>query len=99
MNAKDIDYALVAAIIESLTRQRQEEGAPLEHVLVFLPGWKQISGLNGYLKARALIAKNYEVLLLHSMLPLAEQRLVFTPPTRARIILSTNIAETSVTIP
>lgn len=99
MNAEEVDFTLIVAVIESLIRQKQEEGAPLEHILVFLPGWKQISGLSAFLEERRLVKKNYDVLLLHSMLPLEEQRVVFTPPRRPRIILSTNIAETSVTIP
>lgn len=45
--------------------------------------------------------ENYEIHILHSAVPVAEQQAVFSPTSQGvqRIILSTNIAETSVTIP
>ena len=87
------------SLLERLTQQKQEEDSPLEHVLVFLPGWKQITDLADRVGKSFMLSKNYEVLMLHSMLPLQQQRLVFTTPTKPRIILATNIAETSITIP
>ena len=71
-------------------------------VLVFLPGWDDISSL----KARLLAARSsfagqrYAVLPLHSQVAPAEQRRVFAklPPGVRKIVLATNIAETAVTI-
>ncbi|KAI6047638.1 hypothetical protein EDC04DRAFT_2886469 [Pisolithus marmoratus] len=58
------------------------------HVLVFLPGWEDIMG----------VQPSISYTLLY---PLAEQQVIFEPPAEGvrRVILATNIAETSVTIP
>ena len=76
------------------------------HVLVFLPGWDEIQALNRQLLERKLSLPlndptKYSIHLLHSSVPIAEQQIIFDPPPLGirRIVLSTNIAETSVTIP
>ncbi|MDR0689539.1 MAG: ATP-dependent helicase HrpB [Spirochaetaceae bacterium] len=73
-------------------------------VLVFLPGKGEIAAA-----ARALeeagIGNHRRILPLHGGLPLAQQREVIAPPPAGagepprRIILSTNIAETGLTVP
>lgn len=66
-------------------------------ILVFLPGEREIREC-----AEILIGRNYprtEVLQLYSRLSSAEQQRVFHPGNMRRIILSTNVAETSLTIP
>ncbi|MBE6359408.1 MAG: ATP-dependent RNA helicase HrpA [Lentisphaerae bacterium] len=66
-------------------------------ILVFLPGEREIREC-----AEMLIGRNYpgtEVLMLYSRLSAAEQGRVFHPGNLRRIILSTNVAETSLTIP
>lgn len=71
-------------------------------ILVFLPGWDDISTLKEALTANGspFSSGRYQVLPLHSQVAPAEQRKVFqTPPAGARkIVLSTNVAETAVTI-
>ena len=71
-------------------------------ILVFLPGWDDISRLKDSLafSTRFRNQNKYRVLPLHSGVAPKEQQLVFKrPPAGVRkIILSTNIAETSVTI-
>lgn len=66
-------------------------------VLVFLPTERDIREavdlLDGRLRGQA------EVLALYGRLPSAEQQKVFQPGPRRRVIVSTNVAETSVTIP
>lgn len=68
-----------------------KEGA----ILCFLPGWEDIFKIKNL-----LTASNMQVLCLHSRLQDSEQKLIFSkPPAGVRkVILSTNIAETSVTI-
>lgn len=66
------------------------------NILVFVE-WKRkiestISNLNKHLK-------HYEILPLHSELPISEQRLVVTKWDKPRIIVATNIAQESITIP
>ncbi|EGD77765.1 hypothetical protein PTSG_08854 [Salpingoeca rosetta] len=96
-NANDqIDIDLVMGVIEHI--DSQAAGA----VLCFLPGWGEISDLHKKLtqSPRFGNASKYWVLPLHSMIPPHEQRKVFdNPPAGVRkIVLSTNIAETSITI-
>lgn len=75
---------------------------PPGDILVFLPGKSDILGLTDFLKSSAVdLAQSLTVLPFHSSLPLACQHDVFVPaPSGLRkCILSTNIAETSITIP
>jgi ATP-dependent helicase HrpB len=64
-------------------------------LLVFLPGKAEINACLSRLSAE----KHVETLPLHGGLPAAEQDRVFKPGQGRRVILSTNVAETSVTIP
>ncbi|MCZ6678083.1 MAG: helicase-related protein [Candidatus Poribacteria bacterium] len=65
------------------------------NMLVFLPGKGEITAcLDGLRRMR-----NVEILPLHGGLPTPEQDRVFEETARRRIILSTNVAETSVTLP
>ncbi|MDB5987633.1 MAG: hrpA, partial [Nevskia sp.] len=65
-------------------------------VLVFLPGEREINDLARSLPGRFPRA---EILPLYSRLPAAQQDRVFSSGGAARIILATNVAETSVTVP
>jgi len=64
-------------------------------LLVFLPGKAEISACLSRLSGE----KSLEVLPLHGGLPPAEQDRVFQTGHGRRVILSTNVSETSVTIP
>ncbi|KAH9835555.1 P-loop containing nucleoside triphosphate hydrolase protein [Rhodofomes roseus] len=101
----DMPAPLVALTIAHVLR-RSEDG----HVLVFLPGWDDITSVQKCLQGMTggnLLdinfndSRKYSIHLLHSTVPIAEQQAVFEPPPEGvrRIILATNIAETSVTIP
>ena len=65
------------------------------NILVFLPGKGEIFACLDDLRH----LKNVEILVLHGDLPTAEQDKVFEGTTRRRVILSTNVAETSITLP
>ena len=65
------------------------------NILVFLPGKGEIFACLDELRH----LRNVEILPLHGDLPTAEQDWVFEETTRRRVILSTNVAETSVTLP
>ncbi|WP_347331190.1 ATP-dependent helicase HrpB [Marinimicrobium locisalis] len=62
-------------------------------VLVFLPGWRAIEAC-----AQRLAGELCQVVRLHSRVPDAEQARALDPATGPRVILATNIAETSLTI-
>jgi ATP-dependent helicase HrpB len=68
-------------------------------LLVFLPGFREIRRTReALLRSRPTLAPAID--LLHGRLPPAEQRRVLNPPAPAagRIILATNVAETSLTL-
>jgi ATP-dependent helicase HrpA len=66
-------------------------------VLVFLSGEREIRDTADAL--RALDRPGTEVLALYSRLSAAEQHRVFQPHAGRRIVLATNVAETSITVP
>ncbi|XP_040216253.1 ATP-dependent RNA helicase A isoform X2 [Rana temporaria] len=70
-------------------------------VLVFLPGWNLIYSVQKHLEMNPHFASHhYRILPLHSQIPREEQRKVFDPVPDGiiKVILSTNIAESSITI-
>ena len=90
---------------ESLQAQarRAAEEALARHpgdVLVFLPGQREIARVQAALEAAALPADT-EVLALHGELPVEQQSRVLQPAPdgRRRVVLATNVAESSVTLP
>lgn len=66
-------------------------------VLVFLPGEREIRECADALSGRRF--PNTEILPLFARLGLADQQKVFNPGRQRRVILATNVAETSLTIP
>ena len=66
------------------------------HVLNFQPGKREIYDTIQELHDRGIDA---EILPMHGSLTLAEQDLVFREPTRPTVVVSTNVTQTSVTIP
>lgn len=69
--------------------------------MVFLPGWNLIYTMQKHLENNSHFGSHrYQILPLHSQIPREEQRKVFDPVPDGvtKVILSTNIAETSITI-
>ena len=92
---EDMEAAIVDAA-ETLWREGPGD------ILVFLPGEREIRETADLLR-RALARRPYasvaEVLPLFARLTVAEQRRVFAPSQGRRIVLATNVAETSLTVP
>lgn len=96
-SGSQLDLGLVEATIEHICRH-EGEGA----ILVFLTGWDDISNLLDKVKGNNFLGdprKNL-VLPLHGSMPTINQREIFDqPPSNMRkIVLATNIAESSITI-
>lgn len=70
---------------------------PQGDVLVFLPGEREIRECADVLEGRGF--PGTEILPLYARLGLVDQQRVFHPGGNRRIILATNVAETSLTIP
>lgn len=66
-------------------------------VLVFMPTERDIRETRDLLEAR--IGSGIEVLGLFGRMPAAEQQRIFSPGPRRRVIVATNVAETSLTLP
>ncbi|CAH0547260.1 unnamed protein product [Brassicogethes aeneus] len=96
MSEKEVSFELM----ESLLLYIKGQGVP-GAILVFLPGWNLIFALMKHLQNHPTFgSSSYLVLPLHSQIPREEQRRVFAPvpPHVTKVILATNIAETSITI-
>ncbi|WP_415947257.1 ATP-dependent RNA helicase HrpA [Streptomyces sp. KLOTTS4A1] len=93
-DSDDSDRDQITAICDAVEElQREGKG----DILVFLSGEREIRDT-----ADALEKKKYrftEVLPLYARLSHAEQHRVFQPHTGRRIVLATNVAETSLTVP
>lgn len=98
----EIPYPLVALTVAHALQQSNDG-----HVLVFLPGWDEIKKVETILTSQTLLGlklwdeTKYTIHKLHSSIPKEEQDVIFTTPAPGvrRIVLSTNVAESSVTIP
>ncbi|XP_017564513.1 ATP-dependent DNA/RNA helicase DHX36 [Pygocentrus nattereri] len=91
-----INLELIAALIRHIV-MNEDDGA----ILVFLPGWDNISSLNDLLMADQMFKSDKFIIIpLHSLMPTVSQTQVFKrpPPGVRKIVIATNIAETSITI-
>ncbi|XP_069362923.1 dosage compensation regulator mle isoform X3 [Maniola hyperantus] len=97
LSEKDLSFELIEALLLYITKLGAE-GA----VLVFLPGWNLIFALMKHLTQNRIFGdtSKFVILPLHSQIPRDDQKKVFItpPPGMTKVILSTNIAETSITI-
>ena len=95
---KGVDKFLIVAIVKFIIEQEQrvERNEYMGSILVFLPGYEDIIGISNLLKEDSSIL----VLMLHSQMVSLDQKKVFHPPPKGltKVILATNIAETSITI-
>lgn len=78
------------------------QGNAAGDILVFLPGEREIREAADHLRkhlSHSPITRNAEVLPLFARLSQAEQDRIFDGHTGRRIVLATNVAETSLTVP
>lgn len=88
-----IDHELITSLVEKIHNETPIDGA----ILVFLPGYDDIIQVSNMIGDR--LPHNYTLFLLHSSMKTEDQKNVFkTVYDRRKIILSTNIAESSITI-
>jgi ATP-dependent helicase HrpA len=87
---QDIEEAILDAVDE-LAREKAGD------ILVFLPGEREIRDTAEALRKHH--PKGTEILPLYARLSFEEQERVFKPSGTRRIVLATNVAETSLTVP
>ena len=86
----DLNDAIVAAVSELDAEHRAD-------ILVFVPGEREIRDAARRLSRAAL--EDTEVFPLYARLSAGRQARIFQPQTPRRIIVATNLAETSLTVP
>uniref|UniRef100_A0A6J0TQ65 RNA helicase n=1 Tax=Pogona vitticeps TaxID=103695 RepID=A0A6J0TQ65_9SAUR len=102
MDLDKVNLELIEALLEWIVSGKHSY--PTGAILVFLPGMEEIKLLYNKLRANSLFNNRHKnccvVYPLHSSLASEEQQSVFLKPPvgTTKIILSTNIAETSITI-
>ena len=95
-NDLTVDQAILAALDEIAAFERSERKTPGD-VLVFLPGEREIRDAADILRKAQL--RHTEILPLYARLSPAEQQRIFQSHPGRRVILATNVAETSLTVP
>ena len=97
------EYDLQDAIADAVDELWAGAGAAAGgDILIFLPGEREIREAADHLRKhlqRSPLLRNAEVLPLFSRLSQAEQERIFEPHGGRRIVLATNVAETSLTVP
>ncbi|MCE2502435.1 MAG: ATP-dependent RNA helicase HrpA, partial [Dehalococcoidia bacterium] len=77
-----------SALVDCLERIARDSPAGHRDILVFQSGEREIFD-----------ADRFDILPLYARLPSVEQRRIFAPGDRQRVVLATNVAETSITVP
>ncbi|XP_028781343.1 DExH-box ATP-dependent RNA helicase DExH6-like isoform X2 [Neltuma alba] len=96
VNPEIVDVVLIEQLIRKICMDSKDGG-----ILVFLPGWDEINRTRERLLQSPFFNNSrFTIMSLHSMVPAKEQKKVFLhpPPGCRKIVLSTNIAETAITI-
>jgi ATP-dependent helicase HrpA len=89
----DMNEAIARAVDEITSESRTGD------VLVFLPGEREIREAAETLRKQGGAKDKTEILALYSRLSAEEQDRVFERSSHRRIVLATNVAETSLTVP
>jgi ATP-dependent helicase HrpA len=95
--SEDQDLASAVAAATRELAAEPLEPADIRDMLVFLPGERWIRDAEHSLARFG--PKGYEVLPLYARLTSARQRRILEPGRAPRIVLATNVAETSLTVP
>jgi len=88
---KDLRYGILKGLDYLFTNYGRAD------TLVFLPGEREIMDVARFLSKARLY--NVEILPLYARLAISDQNKIFAPHDKVRIVLATNVAETSVTVP
>lgn len=92
--AHDVSRRKGSDVIEEIFQKIQ---GPVSNILVFLPGKAEIQATSEAIASKAAAA-GIPIIPLHSQLEATAQQQAFASYPKGKIILSTNIAQTSVTI-
>lgn len=102
MDEYTVNHELIIALVEKMCFGPQDLQQYSSAILIFLPGLADIRQLHDlFLTHRMFGSESFQVWPLHSTISNENQSLVFEFPPKGvrKIVLSTNIAETGITIP
>lgn len=69
-------------------------------ILIFMPGKREIEETKEFIKLNSNYSEDkFEIITIHADLPIEEQRKIFVQTDKRKIVIATNIAETSLTVP
>jgi len=93
--------ARIIHIFDGIDKKNDDDTNDRSAVLIFLPGFGEIEELRAILLSENDADAKWDIIILHSLISTEEQENIFKKPPKnyRRIILSTNIAESSITVP
>ncbi|XP_066139609.1 ATP-dependent DNA/RNA helicase DHX36-like isoform X2 [Euwallacea fornicatus] len=97
MKSESLDIPLIYELLVYICEKADDNGT----ILIFVPGFADISKFCTMLRDSGRFDQfKYIIIPLHSQLPTVDQKQIFKPAPKdmRKIIISTNIAETSITI-
>lgn len=89
----EIDHKLLLTLLLTIN-----QADSLGSILVFLPGYNDMITQKEMIESE-FAYESYKLFLIHSTMSMHDQRMAFKPANVRKIILATNIAETSITFP
>ena len=93
----NLETKIIDCVYEIIQLNKANQSRVARDTLLFLSGEKEIREISHIL--RQTFPHQFEILPLYSRLAQIEQDKIFKPSFKERIILSTNVAETSLTVP
>jgi ATP-dependent helicase HrpA len=100
VSGEEFDQSLsqqIADVIDEIFDEEKSRGWGIGDILVFLPGEREIRDISKQLKEYNW--RDTEVLPLYARLSNKDQNRVFQSHSGRRVVLATNVAETSITVP
>ena len=88
---------LVEQVLHEIPKEEKKRAWQMGDVLVFLPGEREIREVSQHLRHSDF--RDTEIVPLYARLSNAEQSKIFQSHAGRRVVLSTNVAETSITVP
>ena len=94
---RPIEKDIETTVSECFGEIRKDKRSQVRDILMFLSGEREIFEWSHWFRKN--YANQFEVLPLYARLPPKEQQKIFQTSGKQRVLLSTNVAETSLTVP